>query len=320
LTAEGTASAAAALGLKDKAIHGPTNPSVSRSAGMLPTPSKTPQKPPSEQTATNIKSFARNLFAEDDATLSSKTRRAKKYSGMTMESFAAEDIEDPIAIFTDSQDRVPEKDASASNPFFGDVAATSPEPTKRRSKRRQVNIPGEGAEDVETAARRIDGIVYVFRGRKFFRKYADDEEDAHMEELAGLDAHDITGPLTRSSIKPRLLFPVPKPDGMDEDEEAVTDVEDATTEDAPLDPQTPTKPRHEQLNTPDAPKFAPVSPPDTKRTTRSTNKLLDDGTPMKGKGRRSPFDSWPRTKEHKESSTKRHGDGLAPAHVKRTRA
>lgn len=77
-----------------------------------------------------------------------------------MESFAAEEEEDPITIFTDSQDRIPEKDNSEANPFYGSTAMAA-EPSKRQSRRKLVSIPGEGAQSIDEAARREDGIVYV---------------------------------------------------------------------------------------------------------------------------------------------------------------
>lgn len=159
LTAEGTANAAAALGLNDAdAAQEALSTSVSRVTGMLPTPSKTPQKPPNDKSAANIQSFARNLFASDaEAMPAPRKRRSKKYSGMTMESFTAVDNENSIEIFTDSQDRVPVKDKSADNPFYGDATA----PRARKSKRRLVNVPGEGALSIEEASHREDGMVYV---------------------------------------------------------------------------------------------------------------------------------------------------------------
>jgi len=119
------------------------------------------------------------------------------------------------------------------------------------------------------------------------------------------------------------LFPSKKTDENDvEDEEAVTDVEDMFMSDEPAMPQTPQKSSAVPAKTPEAPKYAPVSPPDTRRTTRSTNKLAPE-TPMKKKsGRRSPFDAWPRTKEAASSSSapKRQGESLAGGATKRTRA
>lgn len=139
-------------------------------AGMLPTPAKTPSKKyhAASQNESNIAAIARNLFHTDvDEVMSSPSktpsRKGKKYTGFSLESFTVVEDEEPIPIFTDSQDRVPEADRSAENPFFGDSAAapTAPEPARRRSKRNQVSIPGEGKQTVEEATRREDGLVYV---------------------------------------------------------------------------------------------------------------------------------------------------------------
>ncbi|KAG5983810.1 hypothetical protein E4U55_007042 [Claviceps digitariae] len=316
LTAEGTANAATALGLNpEKSMHTSASASISQAAGMLPTPSKTPRKPPNEKTANDIQSFARNLFSSDQQPVPSpQKKRSKKYSGVTLESFTAEEEEEPISIFTDSQDRVPERDESESNPFYG---ISTLESSKKQSKRKVVHIPGEGLQSLDEASRRDDGMVYVFRGKKFFRKFA--EQDQLEEQIEFFDEGEtsrISRPLTRSSVQPRLLFPAQKP--TEEDEEALTDVEDMNL--AGPAPQTPRKLQSISAETPEAPRFAPASPPDTRRTTRSANKLSD--TPIKATGRKSPFDSWPRTKEHKAQSpvTKRSGESLASADTKRTRA
>ncbi|PNY27457.1 Uncharacterized protein TCAP_02619, partial [Tolypocladium capitatum] len=324
LTSEGTASAAAALGLNTAktAQKAPTT-SISRATGMLPTPSKTPQKPPNQKTATNIQSFARNLFVpeEKEAMPTPRKRRAKKYSGVTMESFTAEEQEDPIEIFTDSQDRVPKKGQSAESTFYGRAAV--PEPGKRKGKCQMVNIPGEGAQSIDDARQREDGMVYVFRGKKFFRKFAENDDTQPQEQETYADIEpELTRPLTRFSVKPRLLFPTNKLDEANDEEEAVTDVEDMSKADEAPTPQTPIKAHSAPAKTPGAPRFAPVSPPDTKRTTRSTNKLANEESPMKSpSGRRSPFDAWKRTKEHKAiSASKRQGEILAAGTTKRTRS
>lgn len=157
LTAEGTASAAAALGLDELSAQ-KSRASAPRSATMLPTPSKTPRKSTAGKQSTEIDSIKRNLFSSNqDSDLGAGKKKAKRYSGMTMESFKAEDIEEPIEIFTDSQDRVPERDTSALNPFYGQHA---PEPTKSRSTRKRVAIPGEGMVPIEEASRRDDGMLF----------------------------------------------------------------------------------------------------------------------------------------------------------------
>ena len=107
---------------------------------------------------------------------------------------------------------------------------------------------------------------------------------------------------------------------MIEEEEAPTDVEDMD-EDEEECPQTPVK-ETKRASTPEAPKFAPVSPPDTKRTTRSMNKLLDEGTPMRkfNVRRTTSFDNWRRTKDSKPTTaTKRAAETEASGSAKRTR-
>lgn len=281
----------------------------------LPTPSKTPRKVSGTTTSASIQTFARNLFSADDSAMPKK-RRGKKYSGMTMDSFTAEDEEESIEIFTDSQDRIPVKDNSAENPFYGTSSKTT-DAAQRRAKRRNVFIPGEGAQSISDAAHRDDGMVYVFRGKKFFRKFSQDEDDNHGDDSDG----QYVQPLSRSSIKPRLLFPQEKSTEALEEEEATTDIEDNVKADTRKAPATPSKTKSSQVETPEAPRFAPISPPDSKRATRSTNRVAELATPSKSKGRKSPFDSWPRIKDPRgQASTKRVGEVLDQTPAKRTRA
>ncbi|CAK7204475.1 hypothetical protein SEUCBS139899_007232 [Sporothrix eucalyptigena] len=301
--------------------------------GMLPTPAKTPSKKyhAASQNESNIAAIARNLFHHNDvdevmASPSKKpstpSRKPKKYTGFSLESFA--EVEDEIPIFTDSQDRVPEADSSVENPFFGDGAAagsSAPEATtRRRSKRNHVSIPGEGKQTVEDATRREDGLVYVFRGKKIFRKFEDSAEAQEEDILDGMSSSGGKSKrLTRSAIKPRLLFPredsltetTPNA-GTTDDEEADTDIEDrkiqsddeveeeveedeeVTATSTPvdlLDKAAPNTPPH-------APKFAPASPPITGRATRSGHKSAEEATPVKAAApkKRSPFDGWRQTK------------------------
>ncbi|KAF4344919.1 hypothetical protein FBEOM_1205 [Fusarium beomiforme] len=307
--------------------HARSTSSVTGAAGMLPTPSKTPQKPPTEKKSAHIKSVARNLFSSDadEATLTPRKRASKKYSGISMESFSVEEVEEPIEIFTDTRDRVPVRDQSQENPFltlenplFGD--APRPEVTKRHDKRK-VKVPGEGIKTVDDLADRKDGMVYTFRGKRFFRKWSEQE----MGDFDDLQAADegpevhLNRPLTRASIKPRLLFQNIRTDEQVEEEEAITDIEDNDEE---LGfPATPSASKSQRACTPEAPRFAPASPPSTRRVTRSTNKLPDEGTPIKPPGKRSPFDSWRRTKEGvvKSPSRKRSADSADTRESKRTR-
>jgi hypothetical protein len=162
------------------------------------------------------------------------------------------------------------------------------------------------------------------RGKKVFRKFAEPEQTGEEQEdgeAANSTEANLGRPLTRSGLKPRLLFP-PQPKKIDaaalEEEEAVTDVE----EDIEVCPETPTKAAIEAPNTPNAPRFgAAMSPPDSKRATRAGDKKDDDATPIKVPGRRSPFDSWPRVKDRSAApSHKRHGEALASSNTKRPKA
>ncbi|KAF4987697.1 hypothetical protein FGRMN_10223 [Fusarium graminum] len=306
--------------------HERSSSSLFAASGMLPTPSKTPQKPPSEKKTAHIKSVARNLFSSDadEAALTPRKRPLKTYSGNSLESFAVEEVEEPIEIFTDTRDRVPVRDVSQENPFITSENpflsdAPRPERTKRHD-RRKVKVPGEGIKTVDELADRKDGMVYTFRGKRFFRKWSEHEiEDRDELQAAEEDpeAH-LTRPLTRASIKPCLLFQKAKTDEQIEEEEAATDVEDLEEE---LDiPATPSIFKKERANTPEAPRFAPASPPSTRRVTRSTNKLGDEMTPIKPPGKRSPFDSWRRTKETvKSPSRKRSGESIDTRDTKRSR-
>lgn len=161
LTAASIANAAAALGPFD--IPPTSNPvnapvaSSSRSGAMLPTPSKTPSKPANEKTNAEISAFARNLFPSDDARM---RRKGKTYAGLGMDSFTAKPEDEHIEIFTDTKDSIPEVDTSEANPFYTGPTKQQAAPSPRRSPRK-VAIPGEGAQSVEEATRREDGMVYV---------------------------------------------------------------------------------------------------------------------------------------------------------------
>jgi hypothetical protein len=130
---------------------------------MLPTPSKTPKKV-KNPVIPGLNSIARNLFPvrydnPDDAMPSPKKARKNK-TGYTLDTLDNEEEDAPIAIYTDSHDRVPEVDLSSDNPFYG--AQPAPEPTKRSSdKARKIEIPGEGEVTLEEAMGRDDGAVYV---------------------------------------------------------------------------------------------------------------------------------------------------------------
>jgi len=173
-------------------------------------------------------------------------------------------------------------------------------------------------------------MVLCSRGKKIFKKFEDDEDatsGGHDEEGAPAeDSSAVSKRLTRSSIKPRLLFPpdATEEDGADEDEEADTEIEDGPVDEKEADvPETPLELVEVAPDTPKAPKFAPASPPTTARATRSGNKAADELTPMKPArgGKRSPFDGWRQTKSGSGGGHKRPADELASdVPAKRTRA
>ena len=139
-----------------------------RAAEALPTPAKTPRKK-SGQAAPGLKSTARILFPSrndnvDEVMPSPQKKRAKKYKGFSLDSFAADhDENDKIAIFTDSKDRVPELDNDEENPFLALPAKLPPNTTpgegqvRRMSKRRRIAHDAE----VEETIKRDEGMIYV---------------------------------------------------------------------------------------------------------------------------------------------------------------
>ena len=130
--------------------------------------------------------------------------------------------------------------------------------------------------------------------------------------------------MTRSSIKPRLLFPPRERSQVTlEEEEADTDIE--------TDVQKRSEDRHGvetpasdfKIDTPAAPGYSPAQLPDTRRVTRARDKKFDEDTPIKKtRGRTSPFDSWPRVKSRSDGGlpSKRAGSSLGAATTKKMRS
>ena len=150
-----------------------------------------------------------------------------------------------------------------------------------------------------------------------------------MADEIGLESH-LERPTASSQIKPRrLLFPTKKGETISttDDEEAVTDIEDNTTGEAENDPTTPMDLSEDTPKTPAAPKFAPVSPPTTARTTRFgakpvlTTPVKNKGAKKLSNGKRSPFDNWPRLKGGPEVQGQKRGadESLVSGSTKRTR-
>lgn len=133
------------------------------------------------------------------------------------------------------------------------------------------------------------------RGKKVFRKFPK-EDDADEEDDSELETGNCR-PLTRSSIKPRLLFPTAKQ--REEREAANTDDEEATTDVEELHDDVMTDREEEQVTTPvKQTVFSPATPPTTVHATRSSTKKAPeavDPIPYQGK-KASPFNGWARTK------------------------
>ncbi|MCJ1307473.1 hypothetical protein MMC25_001119 [Agyrium rufum] len=298
--------------------------------GMLPTPVKTPHKPKVVQP--RIQSTARILFPNhphpaDDPMPSPlrNARRNRRNGGYTLRGFGDDidiAVEEQIEIYTDIKDRLPEVDDSADNPFY-EQSGGEVKPVTRQSKRRKIATDNS---DVSEAFQRGDGMVYVFRGKKLFRKFedeglSDDNADDALPQIPTTLTHEqlledvpqhLRRPFTRSSVKPRLLFPteaqlkaragVGEP-SITDDEEADTDIEDRSNREDRMEVV-----GEEEVVTPveaTSSFTGPASPPTTARATRSSKKTMealpDDGpaisTFLKGKGTRNNlFDSWQKTK------------------------
>ncbi|KAL8673888.1 MAG: hypothetical protein Q9168_001708 [Polycauliona sp. 1 TL-2023] len=307
--------------------------------GMLPTPAKTPRKQDLRK-ATELQSAARVLFPTrldtvEDAMPTKKGRRARKSLGFSMDSSGEDqDSTSAIKIFTDSKDKVPELDVGEDNPFIEKPKTTiAPEPTKisgRRNRKSQVKTN----PDIEEAFKHEEGMVYVFRGKKMYRRFTPDPDNPNQSseetEIGGLTSPRPTR-LTRSSVKPRLLFPTEKQRRERElaEEEALTEIED----DHPVGKKNEKKPI-----TPVKQSFTagPATPPTTgHHATRSATKqqaaMHSDGYSPFGsfsvpevsaieglqsssgerrlrKKTTSPFDAWQRTKAG-SSAAGGHGKG-----------
>ncbi|RDI88853.1 hypothetical protein Vi05172_g1196 [Venturia inaequalis] len=290
--------------------------SSAASFGMFHTPAKTPRKRSVPQGAMN--GTARALFPGRPATVEEAMPTPKKARKKAFNPFAiAEDGQDAgslskIEIYTDSKDRVPTLDKDEANPFLSKNAA---KPSKRRRSKAVI-------EEMEEAARNDEGLVYVFRGKKVLRRFdnaadSNEDDDDNLSDLevrrkAGATA---TKRITRSTIKPRLLFPSEEQRRAREvaeeaDEEAVTDIEVPQ----PRTAATPVK-QQSRLTT----------PPSTGRSKRTSTEHEEVDTAPASKPTRkvSAFGGWARRKAPPvatPSSRKREGEPMEAESAKRTRS
>ena len=154
-------------------------------------------------------------------------------------------------------------------------------------------------------------LLSFSRGKKMYRKFPQDSESEREDTPTAEDRNPSANedpaihnlrPLTRSSIKPRLLFPTAKQHAERTaaaiaEEEAPTDIEDH----AMIQP--------EESLTPVKKIFAPATPPTTGHVTRSATRKARDETVspadlenermdllLEKQKKPSPFDGWARTK------------------------
>jgi len=356
LDVESTNSAAEALGLptpqhKNKMEANQRPSTIIRGDGMLPTPGKTPNHPKqTEQLTRGIKAVSRTLFpihADDSEVAMPKPKKGrKKYNGIGLGSFSVEREDEPITIFTDSEDRVPEIDEHADNPFFGDSPVQRTQ--TRRSRRRMVIVPGEEDQTVDELLSRADGTIKNFRGKLTFVKTSDvrRDRDESPTRAPRRRAHAVTvtetvetissGPLTRSSVRrqlwPSARAPAPavlEPQITEDEEEAITDIEEKSDveygSDNEIQLRTPS--RKDILLTPSAPRFGPADTPTIKRATR-TSKRYDvssstDASPQSvGRSQDvSPFRSMGASEGTERVTRKRQGEAMARSkdEIKRAR-
>ncbi|KAI7277058.1 hypothetical protein KC335_g48 [Hortaea werneckii] len=311
---------------------------------MLPTPSKTPKK----RKAAALKGTARILSFQPDNPneLMPSSRKAKKHgrfhsvSGFDLYDEERESDRDQVEVYTDANARVPEMDEAEDNPFIGrKVPATR----TRRSTRAT-----EDERAMEEARMRDEADIATAE-RSSSAGQSDVSDVPGQRTLRRQAGTAAQRPLTRSSIKPRLLFPseeqrLEREAGPDDvDEEATTDI------DLP-NPPTAQKQKgkarpQKHIETPRKGRFDPVSPPSTKQTKRAADRSAASGqcTPiLEGEeseadpaslptgtfpthtgGRGSSkkiFDSWKRTKAG--PSRKRAGEPIVEdeSNVKRARS
>ena len=95
-------------------------------------------------------------------------KRSKKYSGFSLESFETDPQQarqEPIAIFTDSRDRIPQVNNSPDNPFRSKPADGEPSSSKLSAdagKGRKLDESSRKRDkNVDKAIRRDDGLLYV---------------------------------------------------------------------------------------------------------------------------------------------------------------
>ncbi|KAL8824675.1 MAG: hypothetical protein Q9191_004892 [Dirinaria sp. TL-2023a] len=328
-------------------------PGVDIGANMLPTPAKTPKKKQVQPSA----AVSRVLFPVRPDTVDEamptprKANRNRRHAGFTLDSSMDDETnsEGGIKIYTDTKEKVPELDQSEDNPFIDHPVKHDPPKAPRKAKSssgRKAKTQTADKDEIHEAFNHEEGMVYVFRGRKIYKRFPSDSSPPSHQITSNrpdLDDHEPSSPhFTRSSIKPRLLFPTAQQQRERQlaDEEATTDIEptndDCEMSDSTIDETAAAQPNNKDPNTnPVETTITGASPAAaaatghhatrsaTKKTEmdRSSSSLQVDneaGLPVK-RGRKSPFDGWARRKAGSSSrnhaallqkGTKRAGESM----------
>ncbi|KAF2398269.1 hypothetical protein EJ06DRAFT_550250 [Trichodelitschia bisporula] len=225
---------------KGTSLAPPASPRVSRTLG-LPTPSKTPKK---RKAVAPPGSTARTLFTGKFSNIEDVTPKSRRMTAAPSSALNANTA--PIEIYTDFQDRRPEVDESADNPFWTKDAPAAPKPPKNDT---------EELARIRQAVDDDDGVAFVFRGRTVIRRFhretrttrtsrflePEDELDAAAADVQrAVRTGDELPPMPKIDLKPRKLdfrsetlgkrttiFDVESDEASatDADEEALTDID-----------------------------------------------------------------------------------------------
>lgn len=298
---------------------------------LLPTPSETPRKRPLVAEA-SLKKTARVLFPARPANIEEvmpTPRKSRKKNLFTLESFAnaGDEPAEKIQIFTDSKERVPEQDDEEDNPFI-----------TKKGKGKAKAVPQKSQRAVADSARvketidRDEGMVYLFRGRKLYRKFHDSPEGSggedSLEDFSALPTNErllrrnvgveAQRPLRRSTIKPRLLFEAEIKERKRQNGEATDDEEADTEIETPA--ETPSR-RKGKLAQPATP------PPTVRKPKRGMSKRSHPHTSASSnESSEISFEGWSRVKsahssgESVRESKKRGGEPLERGGAKQARS
>ncbi|KAI5838665.1 hypothetical protein DFP73DRAFT_563864 [Morchella snyderi] len=148
----------------------------------LPTPSKTPARKRKHLSIDSVAGSSRRLFGSKSFAPAPTVSASKEDIFGTMKIVSkkraltgeGEDSGSSISIFTDNNARIPKYDPCPENPFV------SQKDSKKKEKKNANEVDTLGED-----GRREDGMVYIFRGKKMFRKFTEmDDPDEPLPKAA----------------------------------------------------------------------------------------------------------------------------------------